>query len=251
VAFPYTDMTVPCENNTVRTLSNNRQIDDFRADSNSPITSAVQAAGTNIAAQQQQENDRQHSASRDQDKEDDKPAVVASPVPSVGGPVGNNVTISASWSSNTDYDAHLSGPIPSSSSRFHLYFGAPNAVPYASLDQDVIGTTGTETVTITPNPSGGQFVPGEYRYWIHDFSGTGFSSASPVSVTVRQGSHSLASLSVGQTTALNIWYVFNLQIDASGNVQVTTLNQFQSGSSSTVLCANVPGDECGSPPTKK
>jgi len=257
VAFPYTDMRVPCESNVVRTLSNNRQIDDFRADSNSPITAAVQAAGNNQAAVQQDQNDhqgQQHSAAHQQDR-DDTPAVVASPVAAPpgngGGLTSGNITITASWITSVDYDAHLSGPIPSSSSRFHVFFGAMNAVPYASLDRDVIGSpVAPEIITITPNPSTGQFVPGEYRYWIHNFSNSGFSSSAPANATVRKGNQQVASVSVTQNTALNIWYVYNLQVDSAGNVQVTTLNQFQSGSSSTILCVNVANDECGSPRSK-
>jgi len=254
VAFPYTDMRVPCESNVVRTLSNNRQIDDFRADSNSPITAAVQAAGNNVAAQQQEANDRQagqHAAAQQQDR-DNSPAVTASPVAAPpGGVTSGNITITASWTTNVDYDAHLSGPIPSSSSRFHVYFSAMNPVPYASLDRDIVSSpTAPEIITITPNPSTGQFVPGEYRYWIHNFSGSGFSSSAPVNVTVRKGNQQVASVSVTQNTALNIWYLYNLQIDSAGNVQVTTLDQFQSGSSSTILCVNVANDNCGAPRSK-
>ena len=91
---------------------------------------------------------------------------------------------------------------------------------------------------------------GEYRYWIHNFSGTGFSTSAPATATLRQGSQQLASLSVGQNTSLNIWYVFNIVLDSSGNVQLSTLNQFQSGSSSTILCVNVANDECGTPRSK-
>jgi hypothetical protein len=252
VAFPYTDMRVPCENNVVRTLSNQRSIEDSAADSTSPISSVVGAAGTNVAAQQQQDNERQagqqtgpHAAGQQQDK-DNAPAVAASPVANPVGPIGGAITITLSWTADVDYDAHLSGPTPSGSSRFHVYFGDKNPVPYASLDEDIIGTPlAPEIITITPNPSTGQFVAGEYRYWVHDFSGSGFSSASPVTATIRQGSHTLGSLAVGQTTALNIWYLFNLQVDASGNVQVSTLNQFQSGSAGTILCARVSNDACG------
>jgi hypothetical protein len=253
VAFPYTDMRVPCENNVVRTLSNQRSIEDSAADSTSPVTAAVQAAGTNVAAQQQQDNERQagqHAAGQQQDK-DNAPAVVASPVANPVGPIDSNITITMSWTADVDYDAHLSGPSPSGSSRFHVYFGDRNPVPYASLDEDIIGTpSAPEIITITPNPSTGQFVAGESRYWVHDFSGSGFSSASPVTATIRQGSQTLGSLSVGQITALNIWYLFNLQVDASGNVQVSTLNQFQSGSAGTILCARVANDACGAPVKK-
>jgi hypothetical protein len=69
-------------------------------------------------------------------------------------------------------------------------------------------------------------------------------------VTVNQGSQPLASLAVGQTTSLNIWYLFSIQIDSAGNAQISTIDQFQSGSSSTILCVNVATDECGTPRSK-
>src|SRR5215204_10492 len=59
VFFPYVDDRVPCENNVVRTLSNNRTVDDSKADSNSPLSAAVQAAGTNVAAAHQANNEAQ------------------------------------------------------------------------------------------------------------------------------------------------------------------------------------------------
>jgi hypothetical protein len=82
VFFPYVDSRVPCENNVVRTLSNQRTVDDDQADSSSPVTSAVQAAGTNVAEQHQQDNQQattQHTTAQQQDKDNVAPVVVASP----------------------------------------------------------------------------------------------------------------------------------------------------------------------------
>ena len=249
VAFPYTDMRVPCENNVVRTLSNNGAIEDSHADSNSPVTAAVGEARANpLGAQQNEQQANSQNAATQRQNEDSAPAIVASPVPSFD----SRIRIRAVWPSTVDYDAHLSGPVPGSSSRFHVFYQAPNAVPYASLDRDVIGVANTpETITISPVDASGQFVPGEYRYWVHNFSQTGFTNSAPVTVTVQQGSQALAAISSNQNTAFNIWYVFNIQVDVNGNAVVTTVNQYTAGSQNTILCANVEGDDCGATRTTK
>jgi len=97
VFFPYTDDRVPCENNVVRTLSNNRTIDDSKADSNSPITAAVQAAGTNVAADKQSDGasqpqgavNRSNSKESSEEKEKESsssPPPVPSPAPQMTSP---------------------------------------------------------------------------------------------------------------------------------------------------------------------
>jgi hypothetical protein len=99
VFFPYVDDRVPCENNVVRTLSNNRTIDDSHADSNSPLTAAVAAAGTNVAADKQGENaaqpqgavNRSNSKETSEEKEKESSSaaiVVASPTPDLPRPCG-------------------------------------------------------------------------------------------------------------------------------------------------------------------
>jgi len=84
VFFPYADMRVPCESNVVRTLSNQRTIEDSRADSSSPITAAVQAAGTNPGAAQSRDTGQgslsQQQRSREQERDDPpQPQALASP----------------------------------------------------------------------------------------------------------------------------------------------------------------------------
>jgi hypothetical protein len=99
VYFPYVDDRVPCENNVVRTLSNNRTVDDSRADSNSPLTAAVMAAGTNVAAEKEGENAAQpqgavnrsnsKESSEEKEKESAAPPVVPSPEPNLGSSPSN------------------------------------------------------------------------------------------------------------------------------------------------------------------
>jgi hypothetical protein len=103
VYFPYVDDRVPCENNVVRTLSNNRTVDDSRADSNSPLTAAVMAAGTNVAAEKEGENAAQpqgavnrsnsKEGNEEKEKESSAPAVVPSPQAVLGIACGGSALI--------------------------------------------------------------------------------------------------------------------------------------------------------------
>src|SRR5262245_17113931 len=209
VAFPYTDMRVPCENNVVRTLSNQRTIDDSRADANSPITSAVQAAGTNVAADKQADNAAQpqgavnrsnsKETSEEKEKESAAPAIVPSPAPFiVSGPTRYTATLT--WGSRpADLDAHLSFP-PHGASDFVAFF-QPAPVPFVTLNSDITNSGGPETITITREPSTGQFRPGEYRYWVHNFShGAGGSpdtfAISSAQVVLSRDGQTISSFSV-------------------------------------------------------
>jgi hypothetical protein len=261
VAFPYTDMRVPCENNVVRTLSNQRSIDDSRADSNSPISSAVQAAGTNVAADKQSDGAAQpqgavnrSNSKEDKDekeKESSAPAIVASPAPSflVSGPT--HYTVSLTWGSRpADLDAHLSFP-PHGSSDFVAYFQvAP--VPFVTLSPDVTNSGGPETVTITRDPSTGQFRPGEYRFWVHNYSHGALGSpdtfaVSNAQVVLQRDGQAVSTFNVNNAAGSpsnDVWYVFTFTLDGSGNVTVNTVQQFQSGTQNTVLCVDDSGG-CG------
>jgi hypothetical protein len=84
VFFPYTDARVPCERGVVRTLSNQRTIEDDTADSGSAISAAVQAAGTNPGAAQSRDTGQgslsQQQRSREQERDDPpQPQAPASP----------------------------------------------------------------------------------------------------------------------------------------------------------------------------
>lgn len=85
--------------------------------------------------------------------------------PEVG---ADEVRIVLTWGSDpTDLDAHLTGPISGSTSRFHVYFnssGSLSSSPYAELDRDDVSSFGPETITIA------QRFDGTYRYSVHDFT---------------------------------------------------------------------------------
>jgi uncharacterized protein YfaP (DUF2135 family) len=165
---------------------------------------------------------------------------------------GGEITIVLTWGSQPmDLDAHLSGP-NRSGGRFHIYFADPSEPqpsPYATLDVDDVTSFGPETITIARDPTTGSFVPGEYRYWVHNFSESPGFDVSDARVTVNQGGAQLESFTVPSGPAtLAIWRVVNLTIDAAGNVTLTPVQQFASGFDATPF--SIPS---GSPalPTRK
>ena len=150
---------------------------------------------------------------------------------------GGQITIVLTWGAQpADLDAHLSGP-NRSGGRFHIYFASPSAPspsPYATLDVDDTSSSGPETITISRDPTTGNFVAGEYRYWVHNFSTTPEFDVSNGRVTVNSGGAQLDSFTVPSgATSLDIWRVVNLTIDAAGNVSLTPVQTYTTGFSST------------------
>lgn len=160
-----------------------------------------------------------------------------------------DITLVLDWGSQPrDLDAHLSGP-NGAGGRFHVYFGDQDPVLWASLDTDDWdhsadpATQGPETITVRRNPSSGQYVPGEYHYWVHNyvhwqtpseptFTGSG------AFVTLSQGGTQVASFAVSAgagNPSLDVWTVVNFTIDTAGNMTRVVVNQFTTGGSTTVL----------------
>lgn len=165
---------------------------------------------------------------------------------------GGEITIVMTWGGQpADLDAHLSGP-NRSGGRFHLYYAdrsAPSPSPYASLDVDDVSSFGPETITIRRDPTTGSFVPGEYRYWVHNFSTTPEFDVSNGRVTVNSGGNQLESFSVpGGAAGLDIWRVVNLTIDASGGVSLTPVQTFAAGFDTTPFA--VPSGSAPAPSNK-
>jgi uncharacterized protein YfaP (DUF2135 family) len=157
----------------------------------------------------------------------------------------NEVTLVLTWGAQPrDLDGHLSGPAPGGG-RFHLYWADRASPPVAYASQDVDDTTafGPETITIRRDPATGKFVPGEYRYWIYNYShGNSSSSAtyagSDARVAVNQGTHQLAEYQVSGASgpqSRDIWFAVRVTIDADGNVTLTPVQQLQTGSDTTIL----------------
>ena len=153
------------------------------------------------------------------------------------GPTGN-LTILLNWgAAPADLDSHLTGPT-TTGGRFHVFFGAPNPVPYASLDVDDVDGFGPETVTVTP--LSGNFVPGTYSFFVVNFSTTPEFDVSAARITVFQGGAQLAQFQVSAATgnpALDIWSVFSFTLTAtpSGGIVLTPIQQFVSTAPSIVL----------------
>ncbi len=144
---------------------------------------------------------------------------------------GNDLRIVLTWGSTpSDLDSHLTGPT-TGSSRFHVYY-ASKTTTGVSLDVDDTNSYGPETITIT------QFLPGVYRYSVHDYSNAGSTSSSTMSnqsnaqVKVFQGSSLVATFNMptGQTGTL--WTVF--EMDGTSRT-ITPKNQISNQSSSSTV----------------
>lgn len=135
-------------------------------------------------------------------------------------PVGTNVAwrFVLSWgASPRDLDSHLTGPVPGSSTRFHVYFGSPGsatASPFARLDVDVTDGFGPETITMT------QQFPGVYRYYVYQWSSDGAIPTSSARVDVYQGNTLVRQFFPPQGTG-RYWTVF--EIDGTTLTPVNTL----------------------------
>jgi uncharacterized protein YfaP (DUF2135 family) len=171
--------------------------------------------------------------------------VTADPNPALSislSPIGTDITIVLTWGSQPlDLDSHLSGPSDQQGGRFHIYF-ANKDVGYASLDVDDTNGNGPETTTISPGHA--SFQPGEYRFWVHNFSTSPEFDVSNANVTVNQNASQLASYDVDDASgdpADDIWFVVTLQIDEFGQVTLTTVQQFQAGGSATPLSTDGSG----------
>ena len=165
-----------------------------------------------------------------------------------------NILVSLTWgASPSDLDIRLSGPT-TGGNRFHLYWNNSSAVSHALLSPDAHNGFGPETVTIRRSSQTNAWVPGEYRIWAHNFSGTPGYANSSAAVTVSRAGTTLgsynASAASGTSTRL-IWRSVNLTIDASGNVSLTPVQQFVNGSSGTILRFLDGGDDLEWPATGK
>lgn len=153
-------------------------------------------------------------------------------------PIQPAIAITLSWSPRPpDLDAHLSGPGPGGG-RFHVSFLNRDPVPYASLIRDGQTGFGPEQIVIRPDPGTGLFVPGEYRFWVHNFSGSPEYDVSQGRAAVTQGTNQLGLFLAGGASgdpALDLWHVVNLTIDAAGNATLAPIQRFVGGSESTVL----------------
>jgi uncharacterized protein YfaP (DUF2135 family) len=140
-----------------------------------------------------------------------------------------DVTITLIWGSQpTDLDAHLSGPA-SGGGRFHAFFLNPNPEQYVSLTARDDDGFGPEQIVIKRNPATGLYVPGDYHFWVHNFSGTPSFNGSQARVVVNKDTQFLGVFDVNAASGSpqeELWYVINVQIDGAGNVTLVSVQLF-------------------------
>lgn len=120
-----------------------------------------------------------------------------------------------------------------------LYFEDLTPVSYVSLAQDVKNGYGPETITIerTPPGAGGQFVAGDYHYWVHDYTGPTFiDSDASVAISAVDGQGKLTQIASYDVTAAagyqtnatpyEGWHVVDFTLDASGTITRTDVQAF-------------------------
>ena len=127
----------------------------------------------------------------------------------------DQIRVVLNWGSvPSDLDSHLAGPLANTGT-FHAYFS--NSAPTGSnvtLDTDDTSSFGPETITIST------LRPGNYRYWVHDFTNRSNSNSSILSqqsaarVTIYRGTGSgtatVAVFNVPTGKVGNAWVVFDL-----------------------------------------
>jgi uncharacterized protein YfaP (DUF2135 family) len=130
----------------------------------------------------------------------------------------------------SDLDAHMTGPLEAGG-RFHVYYptssqGSHTGPPWVQLDRDVRNGEGPETISVV------QFVPGVYRFSVHDWSNRGSTtstalSASGAMVRVIRDNQEVERVNIVTGQGGTLWRV--LEIDgASGNITVLNTLEFHS-----------------------
>lgn len=150
---------------------------------------------------------------------------------------GNDMRVVLTWgSSPSDLDSHLTGPISGSTSRFHVYYSNKTATRVV-LDVDDTSSFGPETITIS------EFLPGIYRYSVHDFTNAGSTTSTALSgsgaqVKVFQGSTLVTTFNVptGQTGTL--WTVFEMD---GATKTITPKNTFSNQTAPSTVPMIQPG----------
>lgn len=134
------------------------------------------------------------------------------------------VRIVLTWGENPrDLDSHLTGPIPGSEDRFHVYFANKefyhNTELYAMLDIDDVSSYGPETTTIYVQ------TPGLYRFSVHDWTNGGSTASyalsnSSAQVVVWRGNALVQTFNVPNNRIGTVWTVFEM-----AGTQIIPINQ--------------------------
>jgi len=141
-----------------------------------------------------------------------------------------NIQMILTWGATPwDLDSHMTVPTTTGiSTRGHVaYYAKGSAVvyPYCWLDVDDTTQYGPEVTTVTRK------LPGVYRFAIHNYSGQSSGPIESSSAKVEgfiSGNYYVWTVPTSNPGNKNVWRVCDLTIDASGNVTVSTLNDFAS-----------------------
>ena len=117
-----------------------------------------------------------------------------------------------------DLDAHLEGPLPDGE-RFHVYFhqrGDLKSKEFVNLDVDDRNGEGPETITVLG------VLPGEYRYYVHDYTNSGNPDASALAnsgaeVKVYHGGQTYRFAPEGSHDG-NVWNVCSIEVTPEGAI---------------------------------
>jgi hypothetical protein len=147
----------------------------------------------------------------------------------LGSTTTGSAKIRLTWGTDpSDLDSHLTGPMPASAPRFHVYFsskGTLTSPPYAELDVDDTSSFGPEVITIN------RFMAGTYRYSIHHYSGSGniFTSPARVELQLNGVTRVFTPPDPGATVIGDdsVWVVFELVVDSAGVVTINPVNTYQ------------------------
>ena len=173
----------------------------------------------------------------------DQQNAIADAFSSVGIVETPRVKIILRWGINpSDLDSHLTGPSTIDGERFHISYlarnffrdgtytggavGAPGRLA-VNLDYDDTTSYGPETTTIR------DLVPGEYTFYVHDFTNRVSSSSSALgqsgaTVTVLKPGQNSGGIVFRANTAQEgtTWTVFKINIHANGSVTVTSIDSY-------------------------
>jgi hypothetical protein len=172
------------------------------------------------------------------------------PSPVTPGIVTTPFNIQATWGPGAiDLDLHLTGP--QGTSTFHIYYantGSLTSQPYAKLNQDILGTSGSEVITVQQFNQGGTYLASVFNFGNQSTTSTNLSTAANAQVQVIRGgtvvngitpSGSTGSIVSGGTVvstvnppsgqAGNTWQAVQLN-PATG--QVTNVNRIVNSSNS-------------------
>jgi PKD repeat protein len=115
----------------------------------------------------------------------------------------------------TDLDSHLKTPVIEGNA-YHIFYnnkGSATTPPYAILDIDDITSYGPETTTIY------ELKPGEYHYYIHNYSQSPEISTSNAVVQIYNDNGLVQTLQVPTTGTGLYWDVFTMN-GSNGNISI-------------------------------